>query len=45
MPCHAIVAVNDLDSFGARILDLQTVREAGSLSGLRAAGRALAAQL
>lgn len=45
VPCHAIVAVDDLDSFGARILDLQTVREAGSLAGLRAAGRALAAEL
>ena len=42
VPCHAIVARDELDSFGARILDLQTVREARSLQGLRAAGRALA---
>ncbi|HET9104517.1 MAG TPA: glycerate kinase [Solirubrobacteraceae bacterium] len=45
VPCHAIVAVDELDRFGQRILDLQTVREARSRQGLRAAGRALAADL
>ena len=45
VPCHAIVAVDELDRFSRRILDLQTVREAGSRQGLRAAGRALAADL
>jgi len=45
VPCHAIVGAHELDSFGARILDLQTVREAGSLRGLRAAGQRLAAEL
>jgi len=45
VPCHAIVGAHELDSFGVRILDLQTVREAGSLPGLRAAGRRLAAEL
>ena len=43
VPCHAIVAVDELDAFSRRILDLQTVREARSRQGLRAAGRALAA--
>lgn len=42
VPCHAIVARHELDSFGVRILDLQTVREARTLPALRAAGRALA---
>jgi glycerate kinase len=45
VPCHAIVGVDQLDSFGARILDLETVTEAGSVVELRAAGRKLAAAL
>lgn len=45
VPCHAIVGTNELDPFGARILDLQTIREAGTLPSLRAAGRRLAAEL
>ncbi len=42
VPCHAIVGQRDLDAFGARILDLQAVLEAGTLSELEAAGRRLA---
>jgi glycerate kinase len=45
VPCHAIVGTRELDTFGARILDLQTVREAGTPAALRAAGRQLAAEL
>ncbi len=45
VPCHAIVGAHELDRFGVRILDLQTVREAGSLRDLRAAGQRLAAEL
>ncbi len=45
VPCHAIVGAHELDSFGVRILDLQTVREAGSLRALRTAGRRVAAEL
>jgi glycerate 2-kinase len=45
VPCHAIVGSNGLDTFGARILDLDTVYEAGTLAQLRAAGRRLAAVL
>jgi glycerate 2-kinase len=41
VPCHAVVGANDLDRFGARILDLQTVTEAGTPRQLRAAGRRL----
>lgn len=43
VPCHAIVGKRDLDAFGARILDLQAVLEAGTLRQLEAAGRRLAA--
>jgi glycerate kinase len=42
VPCHAIVGQRDLDSFGARLLDLQAVLEAGTRAQLRAAGRRLA---
>ncbi len=45
VPCHAIVGADELDSFGARILDLDTVTEAGSVAALRAAGRKLASAL
>lgn len=45
VPCHAIVGAAELDRFGRRILDLQTVREAGSPQALRDAARALAAEL
>jgi glycerate kinase len=42
VPCHAIVGRRELDSFGARILDLQAVLEAGTPARLTAAGRRLA---
>ncbi len=42
VPCHAVVGTRELDSFGARILDLQTVIEAQTLSEMQAAGRRLA---
>jgi glycerate kinase len=45
VPCHAIVGTNDLDSFGARVLDLETVTEASTIARLGAAGRRLAAVL
>lgn len=43
VPCHAVVGSNRLDRFGARILDLQTITEAGTPQQLRDAGRRLAA--
>ena len=43
VPCHAVVGTRELDSFGVRILDLQTVSEARTLAELQAAGRGLAA--
>ena len=42
VPCHAVVAVNALDRFGARLLDLQAVLEASTEAELEAAGEALA---
>ncbi len=42
VPCHAIVGTRELDSMGARILDLDRVIEASTLEQLEAAGRALA---
>lgn len=45
VPCHAIVGTSELDAFGARILDLETVSEAGTPEQLQDAGRALAAVL
>jgi glycerate kinase len=45
VPCHAIVGTRQLDSFGTRMLDLDTVREASTLDELRAAGERLAACL
>ena len=42
VPCHAVVGRRDLDPFGARVLDLQVIREAGTPAALREAGRALA---
>ncbi len=40
--CHAVVGKDDLEPFKARILDLASVREAGSPEELEAAGRELA---
>jgi glycerate kinase len=42
VPCHAIVGQRELDSFGARILDLQVVLEARTIDELETAGRRLA---
>ncbi len=42
VPCYAAVGSRTLDAFGARILDLQVVLEAGDLAALEAAGRELA---
>lgn len=42
VPCFAAVGSRTLDAFGARILDLQAVLEAGDESALEAAGRRLA---
>lgn len=40
--CHAVVGRDELDAFGARMVDLASVREARTLDELEAAGRALA---
>ena len=42
VPCHAVVGTRELDSMGARILDLDHVLEASTLEELKAAGRRLA---
>ncbi len=42
VPCHAIVGTRELDAFGARMLDLQSVSEAPTLAQVEAAGRRLA---
>jgi len=42
VPCFAAVGSRALDAFGARILDLQSVLEAGDEQALEAAGRRLA---
>lgn len=41
--CHAVVGRDELDLFGRRVLDLASVHEAGDLTAIRRAGRALAA--
>jgi glycerate kinase len=45
VPCHAIVGTRDLDTFGPRMLDLDTVYEASTLQQLEAAGQRLAGTL
>jgi glycerate 2-kinase len=42
VPCHAVVGTRELDSMGARILDLDRVIEASTLAELESAGRSLA---
>ena len=42
VPCHAIVGTRELDSFGARVLDLQAVLEASTPRQISAAARRLA---
>jgi glycerate kinase len=41
--CHAVVGANALGAFGARVLDLASVTEAGTPAELTAAGAALVA--
>jgi glycerate kinase len=42
VPCFAIVGRNDLDAFGARMLDLQRIVEAADLDAIAAAAASLA---
>jgi len=42
VPCFEVCGRRELDDFGARILDLQTVLEAGTVPELERAGRELA---
>ena len=42
VPCYAIVGARELDAFGARVLDLQAVLEAGTMAQLERAGGELA---
>jgi glycerate 2-kinase len=42
VPCHAVVGTRELDTMGARILDLDRVIEASTLAELERAGRSLA---
>jgi hypothetical protein len=41
VPCYGVTARNELDSFDARVLDLQLVLQAGTRGSLLAAGRRL----
>jgi glycerate 2-kinase len=41
VPCHAIVGTRELDSFGARVLDLQAIFEASTPRQISAAARRL----
>ena len=45
VPLYAVVGRDDLDEFGKRMIDLQQVREAGTLEEMEAAGEALGAAL
>ena len=45
VPCHAIVGANALDPFEQRILDLQTVDEAGTAAAIAAAAERLGGTL
>ncbi len=45
VPCHAVVGTRELDAFGARMLDLQSVAVASTLKQIEAAGRHLAASI
>jgi glycerate kinase len=45
VPCHAVVGVDAIERFDARILDLQAIVEATTIAELEAAGEALAAYL
>ena len=41
VPCHAVVGSRTLDTFGARVLDLQAILEVSTLAEIEAAGREL----
>jgi len=41
VPCHVVVGKNAIEPFKARILDLASITEAGTVDALRKAGRAL----
>jgi glycerate kinase len=43
--CHAVVGRNEIEPFEQRVLDLQSVREAGTEATLEAAGEAIAREL
>lgn len=45
VPLYAVVGRDELDDFGKRMVDLQEVREAGTLEQMEAAGEALGARL
>jgi glycerate kinase len=45
VPCHAVVGVDAIERFDARILDLQAIVEAATIAELEAAGEALGAYL
>jgi glycerate kinase len=45
VPCHAVVGVNALEPFDARILDLQLVLEAGTLEQIQEAGMTIGARI
>jgi glycerate kinase len=45
VPCAAIVGRNEVDAFGARILDLEVVAQAGSARTIEHAAQALAPHL
>jgi hypothetical protein len=42
VPAYAVTGANELDAFGARMLDLQVILEVHTLRGLAAAGTKLA---
>ena len=45
VPCHAIVGTSELDRFGRRLLDVDTVTEAGTLDEIEAAASVLGDRL
>ena len=45
VPCHAVCGQNALSPFDQRILDIQQIREATTLSELESAGESLATHL
>jgi glycerate kinase len=42
VPCYAVAGRRELDAFGARVLDLQAILEAGTVAELEVAGRRFA---